>query len=122
MAMTPTEIGFEFGANVLASQKGPAILFLEDTLDSDGARRRWRLRYHWVQTDRDCALIYMAIRLIRALWTNARRRYLHPEERGVYVDLFDGPRFAEVIRSGDSGVEWTDMSISLRYWVEADPT
>lgn len=119
MALTPTEFGFQLGDSELTREHGPAIYYLEQRADSKSEKRRWFSTFHWVRTDRQTAMTFMGIELIRTLWKNARLRYTEKHVTGAEFHFFDKPRFDQVMTAANErGVEWTSMSIELVYWKE----
>lgn len=117
MALTPTEFGFKFGDSELTQRHGPAIYHLEQRTDRKSGKARWFSTYHWVSTDRQAAMTFMGIKMIRVLWRNARLRYTEQNVTGAEFHFFDEPRFDQVMSATNKrGVEWTTMSIGLLYW------
>ena len=83
LALIPGEMTFQKleDGSVLGAD-GPMIEYLE-LRSKDGGDRRWHHVAHWVRSDRQMTLTYMAIRLMAALWDGARRYYVpSPRSQG----------------------------------------
>jgi len=74
LALIPGDMTFQLEDGSTLGADGPVIEYLE--LRSNGGGRRWHHVAHWVRSDRQMTLTYMAIRLMAALWDGARRYYV----------------------------------------------
>jgi hypothetical protein len=88
LALIPGEMTFQLEDGSVLGADGPVIEYLE-LRSKDGGGRRWHHVAHWVRSDRQMTLTYMAIRLMAALWDGARRYYVpSPGPRARPVNWF----------------------------------
>ena len=80
LAVRPGESMVQLGESDLLKQEGPSIEYLAERKDSDG-QRRWGRATKWIDVERTIGFIYMATRLIEAIWGIGRGRYVETADR-----------------------------------------
>ena len=115
LALLPGDVGVALGDGSILSASGPAIQYLQRRKSADGNRRWFRVT-HWVRSDLQVALTYMATTLIAYLWEAARVRYV-PAARaeGLSVRLLK-TGVDELLRAGeDRALVVDEMALELPY-------
>jgi hypothetical protein len=73
LALIPGELSFHLEDGSVLGADGPIIEYLD--LRQDHGGRRWHHVAHWVNSERQITLIYIATCLVAELWEGGRRYY-----------------------------------------------
>lgn len=121
LALLPGEASMRLGDGDVIQAEGPMIQYLE--IQENDGRPRWMHVNHWVQPDRQIAVIFRACQLIEALWEVARIRYLPAPPERFDVKMFGGASWHDMIASGPErtgAFVLETMSVGLLYYVTAE--
>lgn len=99
------------GEEILGAS-GPSLEYIEIATDDSG-QRYWQRTTRWIDVGRSLAYVFMACRLIKALWAVAKARYTGA--RLESLDLFQEPQFEKTLQEG---ISTTGFSVPLLYYAE----